>query len=123
MCPEQNRCLSMYQTTISGQYTEYVCTVYTNSKIITVVGGPVYRMDRFLTSGKYLTKEFGNIINSCKVSLTEKLESHKALLESKLLQEKLKLDKLDVSLPIREQIDGTAHPISQAIDEIINIFG
>ncbi|MEI6187697.1 MAG: phenylalanine--tRNA ligase subunit alpha [Alphaproteobacteria bacterium] len=68
-------------------------------------------------------KEFGNIINSCKVSLTEKLESHKALLESKLLQEKLKLDKLDVSLPIREQIDGTAHPISQAIDEIINIFG
>ncbi len=68
-------------------------------------------------------KNFGQIVNDCKAQLTKKLEQHKIILNNKAIQEKLKSEKIDVSLPIREQVKGRIHPISQVTEELIYIFG
>jgi phenylalanyl-tRNA synthetase alpha chain len=68
-------------------------------------------------------REFGQIINGFKLQIHDKLEQHKSLLNKKLIQEKLNSEKIDISLPVREQPQATIHPISQVTDELINIFG
>ena len=67
-------------------------------------------------------KEFASSLNKLKDSLTSQLEKKFLDLETIEINEKLKGEKLDVTLPIRQFQSGKIHPVSQVIDEISSIF-
>lgn len=68
-------------------------------------------------------KEFGQKINVIKQEINSLLEQKKHYLEEQALNERLKSENLDVSLPPREQKLGKIHPITQCIEEITAILG
>jgi phenylalanyl-tRNA synthetase alpha chain len=66
----------------------------------------------------------GAAINALKDEVTEALASRRALLRAAALENRLKADALDVSLPVRPagSVAGRIHPISQVLDEVTVIF-
>ena len=68
-------------------------------------------------------KSAGQSLNQLKDALAEAIEARKAALEEGALNQRLKRETLDLSLPARPELDGRLHPISQTIDEIVAIFG
>jgi phenylalanyl-tRNA synthetase alpha chain len=67
-------------------------------------------------------KEFASNLNKIKNDLTNQLEQKNIEIESLEINEKLKNEKVDVTLPIRPYRQGKIHPVSQVIDEISSIF-
>ena len=67
-------------------------------------------------------KEFASRLNKLKDSLSQQIEEKNLELETKEINEKLKGEKIDVTLPIRSYRKGKIHPVSQVIDEISSIF-
>ena len=67
-------------------------------------------------------KELASSLNKLKDGLTNQLEKKFVELETLEVNEKLEDEKLDVTLPIRSFQNGKIHPVSQVIDENINIF-
>ena len=67
-------------------------------------------------------KEFASSLNRLKDSFTIQLEKKFLELETLEVNEKLKDEKLDVTLPVRSFQSGKIHPVSQVIDEISSIF-
>ena len=66
--------------------------------------------------------EFGKKINAVKADLDTMISSQKQVLETKQLNEKLKKEIVDVTLPCRPEIQGRIHPISKVYEEIVAIF-
>jgi phenylalanyl-tRNA synthetase alpha chain len=66
----------------------------------------------------------GAAINALKDEVTEALASRRALLRAAALENRLKADALDVTLPVRPAgiVAGRVHPISQVLDEVTVIF-
>lgn len=64
----------------------------------------------------------GRAANAAKSELTAAYEVRKVELASAAVQARLSADDLDVTLPGRQPVVGTAHPVSQMIDEISEIF-
>ena len=67
-------------------------------------------------------KEFASSLNNLKDSLTSQLNNKFLVIETLEINEKLKDQKVDVTLPIRPFQAGKIHPVSQVIDEISSIF-
>ena len=67
-------------------------------------------------------KEFASNLNKVKDDLTYQLEQKNLEIETNEINEKLKNEKVDVTLPIRPDRQGKIHPVSQVIDEISSIF-
>ena len=67
-------------------------------------------------------KEFASNLNKIKDDLTLQLEQKNIEIETSEINEKLKNEKVDVTLPIRPDRKGKIHPVSQVIDEISSIF-
>tara|TARA_B100001741_G_C16542151_1_gene594844 strand:- start:457 stop:1524 length:1068 start_codon:yes stop_codon:yes gene_type:complete len=67
-------------------------------------------------------KEFATSLNKIKDSLNNQIEAKLLDLENKEINEKLKDEKIDITLPIRNFQKGKIHPVSQVIDEISSIF-
>ena len=67
-------------------------------------------------------KEFASNLNKIKDNLTYQLEQKNIEIETSEINEKLKNEKVDVTLPIRPDRQGKIHPVSQVIDEISSIF-
>lgn len=67
-------------------------------------------------------KEEGQRRNQLKADFTALYEARKAELEASELNARLEAERVDVSLPIRPEAMGRLHPISQTIDELIEIF-
>ena len=67
-------------------------------------------------------KELASSLNKLKDNLTKKIDSKLLDLETKEINDKLKDEKVDVTLPIRPFRKGKIHPVSQVIDEISSIF-
>ena len=69
-------------------------------------------------------KNAGAAINALKDEVTEALASRRALLRAAALENRLKADALDVTLPVRPAgiVAGRIHPISQVLDEVTAIF-
>ncbi|PIR31649.1 MAG: phenylalanine--tRNA ligase subunit alpha [Alphaproteobacteria bacterium CG11_big_fil_rev_8_21_14_0_20_44_7] len=67
-------------------------------------------------------KEFGQLVNSVKQDVEAAIESKKAELEIAEINQRLKTETLDVTLPIRPQAKGSIHPISKVMDEISAIL-
>ena len=68
-----------------------------------------------------IRKEFASSLNKLKDNLTNQIEKKFLDLETIEINEKLKDEKLDVTLPVRDSQNGKIHPVSQVIDEISSI--
>ena len=66
--------------------------------------------------------EFGKQINAVKAELDTLLTNQKQVLETKQLNEKLKKEVIDVTLPCRPETQGRIHPISKVYEEVVAIF-
>jgi phenylalanyl-tRNA synthetase alpha chain len=67
-------------------------------------------------------KEFASHLNKIKDDLTNQIEQKNLEIQTNEINEKLKNEKVDVTLPIRPYRQGKIHPVSQVIDEISSIF-
>jgi len=67
-------------------------------------------------------KKFASDLNIIKDELLNLINSKIKEIENLEIDEKLKKEKIDISLPERSFIRGKIHPVSQTIDEISSIF-
>jgi phenylalanyl-tRNA synthetase alpha chain len=67
-------------------------------------------------------KEFASSLNKLKDNLATQLDNKFYELEILEINERLKDQKIDVTLPVRQFQNGKIHPVSQVIDEISSIF-
>lgn len=68
-------------------------------------------------------KAAGQGLNTLKGEIAGLIDQRKEALESQDIAERLEKERVDVSLPVRPESEGTLHPISQTIEEIVAIFG
>jgi len=69
-------------------------------------------------------KSFGQAVNTLKGKVSDALDAQKAKLETAGLDERLKTERADVTLPVRlgAVAEGRIHPVSQVFDEVVEIF-
>ena len=67
-------------------------------------------------------KEFASNLNKIKDDLSRQIEQKNFEIENAEISDKLKNEKVDVTLPIRPYQQGKIHPVSQVIDKISSIF-
>lgn len=67
-------------------------------------------------------KEFGLKINKLKEELQNIIKTKEEVLEEQELNLKLAADKIDLSLPARKYKQGSIHPITQCMEELIQVF-
>ena len=67
-------------------------------------------------------REAGQILNSLQKNIIESIDNKKSSLEETYLNEKLKNEALDITLPTRPENIGRIHPLSKTMDEVISIF-
>ena len=67
-------------------------------------------------------KKFASNLNKIKEDLTAQIEQKNLEIENAEINDKLKNEKVDITLPIRPYQKGKIHPVSQVIDEISSIF-
>ena len=65
----------------------------------------------------------GQELNKLKTFIEVSINDHKILIENAEIEQKLKNESIDVTLPHTEEITGKIHPISQTIFSITEIFG
>ncbi len=69
-------------------------------------------------------KTFGAAVNALKTKVSDALDARKAVLETAALSARLVSERADVTLPVRPgaELLGRIHPVSQVLDECIEIF-
>ena len=67
-------------------------------------------------------REAGQILNSLQKNIIDSIDDKKSSLEETYLNEKLKNEALDITLPTRPENIGRIHPLSKTMDEVISIF-
>jgi len=67
-------------------------------------------------------RERGAALNALKDEISFALDARKAELGRAQLAARLEAERIDVTLPVRPEVEGRIHPISQTIDEIVAIF-
>ena len=67
-------------------------------------------------------KVYGKIINDFKNKMNTLLEDKRSYLETKELQEKLKKDTIDITLPATKIKTGSKHPMSRIQEEFEDLF-
>jgi phenylalanyl-tRNA synthetase alpha chain len=68
-------------------------------------------------------KTRGAVLNGLRDAIAQGIEVRKSELERAVLEQRLAAERLDVTLPVRPATQGRIHPISQTIDEIVQVFG
>ena len=68
-------------------------------------------------------RQAGAALNLLKDKVTEALAQRKSVLGEAALETRLASEKIDVTLPVRPQAQGTIHPVSQVWEEVVQIFG
>ena len=61
-------------------------------------------------------------IHALREQVSQAIADRKAALETAELERKLATETIDLSLPARDSISGTVHPVSQVMDELAEIF-
>jgi len=67
-------------------------------------------------------KEKGPRINGLRDRVSEAVAARKAELQAEALNARLASERVDVTLPIRPEPQGTIHPVQQVLDDITAIF-
>ena len=68
-------------------------------------------------------REVGARLNEIKDAIAAAIEARKAELAEAEIEARLAAERIDVTLPARPEPEGRLHPISQTMDEIVDIFG
>jgi phenylalanyl-tRNA synthetase alpha chain len=68
-------------------------------------------------------REAGPALNALKERVSEAVEARRRELRQAALAERLRTERIDVTLPPRPEQAGTVHPVSQVMEEVIAIFG
>lgn len=68
-------------------------------------------------------KQAGQLVNAIKQTLEAAFDSQRDSLENAALEARLATEKVDITLPARERPQGSLHPITAVIEEIISFFG
>ena len=68
-------------------------------------------------------KEAGAALNLLKDKVADAIAVRKSSLQEMALEARLATEKIDVTLPVRQQPQGTVHPVSQVWEEAVQIFG
>ena len=67
--------------------------------------------------------EMGKKLNQIKTEIENALSEQKEILEKKALDEKLKNETIDITLPVRPETQGRIHPVSKIYEEVVAIVG
>ena len=67
-------------------------------------------------------KTRGPVINALRDKIAEAIASKKTALADAMLNARLATERVDITLPIRPEAQGTIHPVSQVLDEVTAIF-
>ena len=67
-------------------------------------------------------KTFGQQLNVLKTEIEDAIGARRTTLDAAALDAKLATEKMDVTLPIRPELKGSLHPITQTMDEMAAIF-
>ncbi len=67
-------------------------------------------------------KTTGAALNLLKNEIAELITRQESSLKKQALEQKLSTETMDVSLPVRPEIKGKIHPISQTMEELTTIF-
>ena len=67
-------------------------------------------------------KAHGERVNRAKDTLAEAITARRAALDAAVLQQRLSTERVDVTLPGRNVDHGGLHPLTRALDRIIEIF-
>ena len=68
-------------------------------------------------------KETGAKLNLLKDKISDAINARKAALKETAIEARLRSERVDITLPIRPEHQGTIHPVSQVWDEIVQIWG
>jgi phenylalanyl-tRNA synthetase alpha chain len=68
-------------------------------------------------------KDAGPAYNALKDRITAEIEQASTRLKAAALEARLAEERIDITLPIPPEAQGTLHPVSQVIEEITAIFG
>ena len=68
-------------------------------------------------------KNFGGQVNVVVKGLEAEYETKRTDVEEAALAERLRTERIDVTLPVRGQTKGALHPIRQTLREVCDIFG
>lgn len=68
-------------------------------------------------------KEFASNLNIIKNDLNNAINAKTTVLKQKEINDLIESEKIDITLPFSEQEKGKIHPITQTVDELIEIFG
>ena len=68
-------------------------------------------------------KAQGQANNAVKLAVGAAIEARKGELDIAALSARLAEERIDVTLPVRPEVTGFIHPISQTMDELMAIFG
>ena len=66
--------------------------------------------------------KFGALVNEVKTIIEEKIKEVENKLNEKALEEKLKKEEIDITLPSTKIKKGSEHPLNRVIEEIEDIF-
>lgn len=67
-------------------------------------------------------KNYGMLVNSLRILFNENFEKTQAKLQEALINEKLKKDTIDISLPSEKVKRGSKHPLNRVIEEVEDLF-
>ncbi|MBH67618.1 MAG: phenylalanine--tRNA ligase subunit alpha [Rhodospirillaceae bacterium] len=67
-------------------------------------------------------KEAGQLLNRIKTEVSSAIDDRKLAMEESAMALQLSEDRVDVTLPVRPEMKGSIHPITQTIDELTAIF-
>jgi len=67
-------------------------------------------------------KKLGQEINKVKQELLSLIEEQTLAIKKAELDKRLKSEKLDLTIPSRPEVTGSIHPITQCMDELIQVF-
>jgi phenylalanyl-tRNA synthetase alpha chain len=69
-----------------------------------------------------LRRQTGGALNTVKDKVQAAIEARHASLHDAELDARLAAEKIDITLPVRPEAEGRIHPVSQVMDEIVQIF-
>ena len=69
-----------------------------------------------------LRPQMGALINSARAELEAALDRRTEAIHGKALEEQLKEEKLDITMPGRSEKTGGLHPLNVVLEDLINIF-
>lgn len=93
---------------------------------VAVIGKKGVITDKMKTLGALPLEEkiaAGKLLNLLKSAVEEAIERKKQLLETEELNRRLATETIDVTLPVRPEIQGRIHPVSKIYEEVVAIFG